>query len=309
VAHPGRAGGAVTRLRREPRCGSVSQGTGAELLKRIGRALLWCVLLVLLLRGAADLMAVEEAVPVAREVRPVLPAWPDDEARAFAQDFARVYLGWSPRNLDGYARALAPFVAPELQASVVPELREGGPVQTVQGVTVARTARVDERRALITVAALVAVKQPVLRYLAVPVARDAGGGLVVYDLPSLVAPPARGELPPASLEPMSGTERAEIEGVLNRFFKAFLSGSADELEYLVPAGTRMGALGQPHELVGAVSVALARPASGSTRDVLAAVRARDVRSGVVFSLRYRVRLVRGDRWYVAAINQATRKEG
>jgi hypothetical protein len=71
----------------------------------------------------------------------------------------------------------------------------------------------------------------------------------------------------------------------------------------------MGALGQPHQLVGAVSVALARPASGSAREVLAAVRARDVQSGAVFSLRYRVWLVRGDRWYVAAINQATRKEG
>src|SRR5688500_1629521 len=121
VAHPGRAGGAVTRLRREPRYGSVSQGTGSELLKRIGRALLWCVLLVLLLRGAADVMAVEESVPVTREVRAAAPVWPDDEARAFAQDFARVYLSWSPRAPDGYASALAPFVAPELQASVVPE--------------------------------------------------------------------------------------------------------------------------------------------------------------------------------------------
>ena len=203
---------------------------------------------------------------------------------------------------------MAPFVAPELQGTIVPELGKAVE-QTVQGVTVARTARVDEQRALITVAATVAAKGQIVRYLVVPVAHDNDGGLVVYDLRSLVAPPARGELPPASLEPMSGTERAEIEGVLNRFFEAFLSGSADELEYLVPAGTRMGALEQPHELVGAVSVALAQPASGSTREVLAAVRARDVQSGVVFSLRYRVRLVRGDRWYVAAINQATRKEG
>jgi len=283
--------------------------TSAGLLKGLGRVVLWCVVAVLLLRGGADLMAVEVPVPVAREVRAASPAWPDDEARAFAQDFARVYLSWSPRDPDGYARALAPFVAPELQASVVPELRERGPVQTVQDVTVARTARVDERRALITVAATVAAKEQVLRYLAVPVARDVRGGLLVYDLPSLVAPPAHGELPPASLEPMTGGERAAIEGVLNRFFGAFLSGAADELEYLVPAGARMGALGQPHELIGAVSVALARPVSGSTREVLAALRARDVQSGVVFSLRYRVRLVRGDRWYVAAINYATRKEG
>ena len=187
MAHLGRVGGAVTGLRREPRDGSVSRRTGAELLKRIGRALLWCVLAVLLLRGAADLMAVQEPVPVAREVRAASPLWPDDEARAFAQDFARVYLSWSPRDPDGYARALVPFVAPELQSAVVPELRKGS-AQTVEHVTVARTVRVDERRALITVAATVAAKEPVLRYLAVPVARDVRGGLLVYDLPSLVAP-------------------------------------------------------------------------------------------------------------------------
>jgi hypothetical protein len=298
----------VTRLRREPQYGSVSHGTGAELLKRIGRALLWCVLVVLLLRGAADLLAAEEPAPVAREVQAAEPAWPDDEARAFAQDFARAYLSWAPRDPDGYARAVIPFVAPELQSSVVPELRKGA-AQIVEHVTVARTAGVDEQRALITVAVTVAARELVVRYLAVPVARDARGGLVVYDLPSLVAPPAQGELPATTLEPMTGAERAEIEAVLERFFDAFLSGSADQLEYLVPAGTQVAALAQPHDLVGEVSVALAEPASGGTREVLAALRARDVQSGVIFSLRYRVRLVRGDRWYVAAINDATHKEG
>ena len=59
-----------------------------------------------------------------------------------------------------------------------------------------------------------------------PVARDADGGLVVSDLPSFAAPPAQGELPPASLEPLSGAERAEIEDVLDRFFAAFLAGDS-----------------------------------------------------------------------------------
>jgi hypothetical protein len=39
------------------------------------------------------------------------------------------------------------------------------------------------------------------------------------------------------------------------------------------------------------------------------VRAGDRASGAVYSLRYRVRLVRADRWLVAAVNDATRKEG
>jgi hypothetical protein len=263
------------------------------LLKRLGRALLWCVVAVLLLRGAADLLAVEQPAPVAREVQAPAPVWPDDQARAFAQDFARAYLTWPPRGLEH-------FVAPELQSSIVPELRERGPEQAVEAVTVARTASIDSRRALITVAATL---ESGTRYLAVPVAHDGRGGLVVYDLPSFAAPPALGELTPAPLEPVTGAERAGIEDVLNRFFRAFLSGESDDLEYLVPAGTRIGALEQEHELLGLVSVALARPAAGRTRDVLATVRARDVETRAIFSLKYRVRLVRGDRWYVAAINR------
>ena len=56
------------------------------------------------------------------------------------------------------------------------------------------------------------------------------------------------------------------------------------------------------ELAGVVSLELAAPAQGPERVVLVSVRARDRVSGGVFSLRYRLRLVREDRWYVAAIN-------
>jgi hypothetical protein len=47
--------------------------------------------------------------------------------------------------------------------------------------------------------------------------------------------------------------------------------------------------------------------AGPTRSVVALLRARDVRSRAVYPLRYRVRLVRRDRWYVAAVN-TTQKE-
>ena len=56
--------------------------------------------------------------------------------------------------------------------------------------------RLDEGRALVTVAATVVGGSASTRYLTVPVARDARGGLVVYDLPSFSAPPARGQVAP-----------------------------------------------------------------------------------------------------------------
>jgi hypothetical protein len=96
--------------------------------------------------------------------------------------------------------------------------------------------------------------------------------------------------------------------VLERFFAAFLAGRAEDLEYLVPAEVRIGALGEEHELAGLDSVDELGPAGGRERLVLAAVRARDPRTRAVYALRYRVRLVRADRWYVAAVNP-TQKEG
>jgi Conjugative transposon protein TcpC len=308
VAHPGRVGGGtVTRLRRAPRERSVSRGTRAGLLKALGRVLLWCVVVLLLLRGANDLLAVEEPAPAARESRAPQVAVPDDEVRAFAVEFARAYLGWSPRQPGSYARGLEAFAAPELSGSLVPELPERASPQEVGAISVARTAPLDAGQVLVTVAARVSSSdRESTRYLAVPVARDGRGGLVVYDLPSFVAPPSLGRVPAPQLEPLTGGERAQVEDVLERFFRPYLAGRSEELEYLVPAGVRIGALAERHQLVGLVSVALARPAVGRTREVVATVRARDLETRAVYPLRYRVRLVRGDRWYVAAVNNATR---
>jgi hypothetical protein len=95
---------------------------------------------------------------------------------------------------------------------------------------------------------------------------------------------------------------AGIEDVLNRFLADYLAGDSSGLEYLVPAGVRIGALGQKYELLGLTSLALAAPAKGRTREVWATVRARDVESRATYGLRYRLQLVREDRWMVAAVN-------
>jgi hypothetical protein len=194
-------------------------------------------------------------------------------------------------------------VTPELASSVVPEYAEDAPRRAVGLVSVARVQRIDDSHALVTVAAAASGGT---RYLSVPVARDARGGLVVSDLPSLAAPPARASVPPASLESVAAGERGAIEDVVSRFLGAFLAGDPGGLSYLVPAGTRMDALGAEHELVDVVSVSLVAPARGRTREVVATVRARDAATGVTYGLRYRLRLVREDRWLVAAVNEGVK---
>jgi hypothetical protein len=282
--------------------------TPGGLLKRLGRAVLWMLVVVLLLRGVASVLEPREPATVVEAPRAAATAWPDDDARAFAADFARAYLSYSPKRPDVSARAVQAFASPELASSIAPEYDERAPRQEVKAVTVARVVTLDSRHALVTVAATVE-GAPATRYLTVPVARDAAGGLVVSDLPSFAAAPARAALEQPTTDPLPLSERSAVEGVVSRFLKAYLAGDASGLEYLVPAGVRIDAPTLRHELVNVTALSLAAPAVARERLVLATVRARDEASGAEFGLRYRLRLVLRDRWYVAAVNNATRKGG
>jgi hypothetical protein len=289
-----------------PRGGSVRVpgiGTPGGLVKRFARAVLWLLVAVLLLRGLASVLESRDPAPVVAAERSAPTAWPDDDALAFAADFARAYLSYSPRDPDASARAVQAFAAPELAGSIAPGYDEDAPERVVGSVMVARTVSLDAGHALVTVAAALEGSSAT-RYLTVPVARDAGGGLAVSDLPSFAAAPARASLDVPATHALPAHERTAIESVVSRFLEAYLAGDASGLEYLMPAGARITAPQLPHELVDVPSVSLAAPASGRERLVLAAVRARDAESGGVFSLRYRLRLLRRDRWYVADVNNA-----
>lgn len=292
-----RFGGAVNRLDRGSARVPVVRTPG-DVLKRLGRMVLWLLVVVLLLRGLASSFATDPAPEVVTAAPKPVAAWPDDQARAFAADFARAYLTYTP----GEPQSLDRYVTPDLASSVAPEFGDNAERQTVGMVSVARTTKLDDSHALVTVAAAV---NGDTRYLAVPVARDSHGGLVVSDLPSLVAPPAHAVIQASSLEPVASNERSGIEDVLNRFLTAYVAGDSSQLEYLVPAGVRIGALEQKYELLGVTSLALAAPAKGNRREVWASVQVRDAESRAIYGLRYRLQLVHEDRWYVAAVNETT----
>jgi hypothetical protein len=297
LASPPRQGNRVAMLtlrrpsRRDGRSARAPR-TPADLFKRLGRGLLWLLAIVLLARGLTSLMATDGAASptVVKPLAHAAATWPDEEARAFAADFARAYLTAPEPSLER-------FVTPDLAATIAADF-DAHSRQDVGAVSVARVAGLGPSQALITVAAAVGGDT---RYLAVPVARDAGGGLVVPDLPSLVGPPARAVVEAPSHEPIDSSERPAIEDVLKRFLTAYLAGEADGLEYLVPPGTRISPVGQRYELVGITSLQLAAPPKGRVRVVWTSVRARDVQSRAIYGLRYRLQLVRDDRWYVAAV--------
>jgi hypothetical protein len=256
---------------------------------------------VVLLRGLAAILATRPA-PALPRAASTSPVWPDDAARAFAVRFVSAYLSHTPGDSGGEARAVAGFASGEVASAVVPRFDERSPRQVVRSAVVAGSVVVDARRALLTVAATVAGSRVTARLVTVPVARDGGGGLVVYDLPSLAPEPARAVAARPEGDPPAASERPAIEDVLARFFRAYLAGDSNGLEYLTVLGTRMRATAGGFELVELTSIAIADRGSTRERQVLVTVEARDVESRAILTLGFRVRLVRRDRWYVAAVN-------
>jgi hypothetical protein len=284
--------------------------TGGELLARFGRLVLWATVAVVLVRGLGDILASPASTPTVRTHQRTGDVWPNDAARAFAVEFATACLHQAAQeDAGGYARRVAGFGSSELASELAPQLDLGGPGQAVRSATVAGSTALDAGHALVTVAATVATDDAVTtRYLTVPVARDAAGGLAVYDLPSFAAAPTRASVEPATGEPLVGDERARVEDVVGRFLRAYLAGDTGGLSYLVPPGTRVAAAAGRFELVELGTITSISGAAGGERVVLVRVEARDALSRALYALRYRVALVRRDRWYVAEINGAGRGE-
>jgi hypothetical protein len=163
---------------------------------------------------------------------------------------------------------------------------------------------VDARHALITVAATLATGgQLGTRWLTVPVARDQAGGVVVDDLPSFAAGPARARVAAREDEPLMGADRGPIADVLTRFLRGYLAGDSGALDYLTAPGTRIAAASARLELLSLTSVLRSGAADRGRRSVLVTVHARDLGSRALYMLRYRIALVRRDRWYVATLNE------
>jgi hypothetical protein len=134
------------------------------------------------------------------------------------------YLERSSRDPKADARVVAGFASPELAGELPARWEERAPRQAVRSAVVSGAVALDARRVLVTVAATVAAARVSAWLVTVPVARDAGGGLVVYDLPSLA--PALATVGRELGEPLLGSEGAEVRDVLSRFLRAYLAGDA-----------------------------------------------------------------------------------
>jgi hypothetical protein len=281
-----------------------SSETARTLLAKLGRAVLWAALAFVLVRGLEDVISSGPSTALRPTLRgrPAM-AWPDDMARAFAVEFSTAYLTHSPtEQASTRIVKLQAFATPDLVSQLVPQVPRRAPAETVLSAAVAGVVRLDPRHALVSVAAVVTGRETAQEVLTVPITRDDRGGLAVYDLPSFGPVPKLAAADPPDADPLLTTDRGAIAGVLTAFLRSYLVGDAAGLAYLVPPGTRTNAAAGHLLLIDLTSVGTVGLASQSALTVLANVQARDPRTRTIYALRYRVRLVRRDRWYVADVN-------
>ena len=261
--------------------------TGRGLLRTAGRVALWALVALIFVRGIASIAA--EPRDHQPAPAPTHEAFPSPEARALAIRFARAYLG-------GRAGELRRFLAESMPRQLVIDIPPGAAVATIG---VAAETALSSDRALITVACELGGRSA--RYLSVPIARDAAGGLAVYALPAFVAGPRPARIEDDDPAPLAGPDAAAIRTLVERFLAAYVSGG--DLTYLTAPGERIDPLASGLRLADIDAVGQTR-AAAARRTILVEATVEDAAAGTRYGVAYRIELVRRDRWQVARVTGA-----
>jgi Conjugative transposon protein TcpC len=247
-----------------PGIGAGSRGAGGRWLLWPLRAVLWTTLLVIAFRGITAIIFSSSGAPAGGTGTRTGGEFPVGLAEAFATEFGRVYLGFSPQGLAEREQALAAFVPASVSAAN-PSLGWNGTGRlNLQSVQVAGITVQDPRHAVVTLLALLGGQ---LMELGVPVAAT-GSGLVVSGEPAWLPAPPRISPSPAP----RGSDRVAQSQLMNElpaFFQAYASGDSAALNKFLIHGVSVTGLG------GAVTFdqisALHVPPGGTTRKITVTV--------------------------------------
>jgi len=244
------------------------RGAGGRWLLWPLRVVLWTALLVIAFRGITAIVFNQASAPAGGGTGPQSASGqcPVTLAEAYAAEFGRVYLSFSPQNQGQREQALAAFVPASLSAAN-PNLGWNGTGQlNLQAVQVAGITVQDPRHAVVTLLALVNGQ---LLQLGVPVAAS-GGGVVVSGEPAWLSGPPQIALRPAAAPRGSDqVAQSQLMNELPAFFQAYANGDSVTLNKFAVRGVSLTGLG------GAVTFdsisALHVPPGGATRQITVTV--------------------------------------
>jgi hypothetical protein len=255
-------------LAADPGMGDSWQGGGGRWLLWPLRVVLWAALLVIAFRGITAIVFNQALAPAGGGTGPASAAgaqFPVAVAEAYAAEFGRVYLSFSPQNQGQREQALAAFVPAGVSAAN-PNLGWNGTGQlNLQALQVAGITVQDPRHAVVTL--LVLVNGQLMR-LGVPVAAS-GSGLVVSGEPAWLSAPPQISLPPAAPGRSDQVAQSQLMNELPAFFQAYASGDSAALNRFGVRGVSLTGLGGAvtFDSIGALHV----PPGGATRQITVTV--------------------------------------
>lgn len=250
------------------------------------------VLYVVALSGVVATLRNTIAPPLQRLTVATAPPTPDIGAQWFALRFARAYLTWSG-DLSGHERSLAPFLTavadPDAGLTPAP-----GSAQQVRWLAIAAERNGPAGQQDYTVAA--DTGGGAVRYLAIAVARGAGGGEVLARYPALVSAPAPDRTGTLDGGALPALTNGAVVAVLDRALRNYLGSSTQNLAADLAPGALVDAAAPNLSLHTIQRLAVER--SGA---VLATVVAGDP-GGNAFTLAYQVSVTQlGGRWEITRI--------
>jgi hypothetical protein len=261
------AAGQVGAGQAPPRTRQLWPGAGGRWLVWTGRIALWAVVLLIGYRGVVAIVmgypGLGGAAPPEARPGDEVRGFPAALAQAYALEFGRVYLNFSPATAVRRARSLSAFLPPGTD----PELGWNGSARrTLQSEQVAGIHVVSSHRAVITLLARVNGN---LVEIGVPIYAS-HGALAVSGYPALLPAPAQ-VVPPAQAPVRQ--DRAAIRSLsrsLPGFFRAFASGDALQLRKFTAGSDSITGLGGAVRFGGISRLSVpARP--GGTRQVTVTV--------------------------------------
>ena len=298
-----------------PGIGGSSRGAGGRWLLWPLRGVLWTALLVIAFRGITAIIFSASPAPAGRAGTGTGGEFPVSLAEAYATEFGRVYLGFSPQSLGQREQALAAFVPPSVSAAN-PSLGWNGIGQLdLQSVQVAGIKVQDPQHAVVTLLALLGGQ---LMELGVPVAAT-GSGLVVSGEPAWLPAPPQASPPPV---PRGSDEvaQSQLMNELPAFFRAYASGDSAALNTFGVHGVSLAGLGGTvtFDQISALHV----PPGGATRQITvtviwqlselpgsAAAGNQGVTSKLEMSYGMSVVDLQGGKWYVKGIGASSEAVG
>jgi Conjugative transposon protein TcpC len=241
------------------------RGAGGRWLVWVARAIAWAVLLLIGYRGVVAIIQGPSSSPPASPsaTSGETQQFPVTMAEAYALEFGRDYLNFSPASAAARSASLASFLPPGYDRSLG---WNGAGTQRLLSEQVAAVSVTGPHTAVVTLLAQLGGGK--LIELGVPI-YTASGGMSVSGKPALLAGPTKA-IPPGGRLPTSDHATASaLRNQLPAFFRAYASGDQATLGRFAARGAHIRGLGGGVSLADVDSVYV--PAGGSTRQVLVTV--------------------------------------